>query len=105
MNIRRNEGRPTRDDRRFKRDMRRAYNRVDPNEESPTNSVLEELGEYDGPDQRHPVRNMGLAALLTALAGNRASTAAGTLNASGNYGVDENPGVMDVLAQMFRRQQ
>ena len=102
----RNGGRPSREERKFKRGVRKAYNN------NYTEGVLGALGSYDGSPRKNRLTTGGAAGIMggaagaVGLLGGAAARAVERLNNSGRYGVnDGNPKLGAIIREMIRGNQ
>tara|TARA_R110002110_G_scaffold267606_3_gene483428 strand:- start:299 stop:1099 length:801 start_codon:yes stop_codon:yes gene_type:complete len=100
-----NGGRLSREERKFKRGVRKAYRNND------TEGVLGALGSYKGSPEKKQLTRGGVAGIFGGAAGgigvlgNAAAKAAKRLNDSGRYGMGENPSPKDIIREMLRGNQ
>ena len=103
--VRKGAGRPSKADRKFKRKIKKAYNRAGAGKG--TSAVLESLSDYG----KKPKKRLGTGAAAGIMAGagmgaaalgKAISKATKRLNDSGRYGVNENPIMRDIVKEMFR---
>ena len=100
-----NGGRPSREERKFKRGVRKAYNK------NYTEGVLGALGSYDGSPRKNRLTTGGAAGIMggaagaVGLLGGAASRATERLHNSGRYGMGENPKFGDIIREMIRGNQ